>query len=57
MKNKLDWQNQEVVNIYDEVNLWSAPFGRLLLEKLDEKIEKQGVFKMSIPMLYLEFKK
>ena len=34
MKPLLDWQNPEVVDIYDEVNLWSAPFGLLLLEQL-----------------------
>lgn len=34
MKNKLDWQKKAVVKIYNEVNLWSAPFGRLLLENI-----------------------
>ena len=34
MKPLLDWQNPEIVDIYDEVNLWSAPFGLLLLEQL-----------------------
>jgi len=30
MKEILDWQSKEIVDIYDEVNLWSAPFGKLL---------------------------
>jgi ubiquinone/menaquinone biosynthesis C-methylase UbiE len=34
MKGTLNWQHKEVVNIFDEVNLWSAPFGRLLLENI-----------------------
>ena len=34
MKKILDWENKEVVNIFDEVTLWSAPFGRLLLENM-----------------------
>jgi len=34
MKGKLDWQSQRVVNIWDEITLWSAPFGRLLLENI-----------------------
>lgn len=34
MKGKLDWQNPAVVNVFDEVTLWSAPFGRLLLENI-----------------------
>lgn len=37
MKKILNWQNKEIVNIYDEVNLWTAPFGRLLLENLPMK--------------------
>lgn len=37
MKEILDWQTREVVDIYDEVNLWSAPFGRLLLENIPMK--------------------
>ena len=28
----LDWQTDEVVNQYDELPLWSAPFGKLLLD-------------------------
>ena len=34
MKGLLDWQDEKVVDIYDEVSLWSAPFGRLLLENI-----------------------
>lgn len=37
MKKKLDWQTKEVVNIFDETNLWSAPFGRILLENIPVK--------------------
>lgn len=37
MKEKLNYQDTEIVNIYDEVNLWTAPFGRLLLENLPMK--------------------
>ncbi len=32
MKEILDFQKEEIVNIYDEISLWAAPFGRLLLE-------------------------
>ncbi|MBI9051639.1 MAG: class I SAM-dependent methyltransferase [Anaerolineaceae bacterium] len=28
----LDWQSEEVVNQYDELPLWSSPFGTLLLD-------------------------
>lgn len=34
MKEILNWQSGEVVNIYDEVSLWTAPFGRILLENI-----------------------
>lgn len=34
MKKILDWQSPNIVNIFDETNLWSAPFGRLLLENI-----------------------
>lgn len=37
MKKILDWKSREVVNVFDEVNLWSAPFGRLLLENMPMK--------------------
>lgn len=33
----MDWKSKAVVNIYDEVSLWSAPFGRLLLENIPMK--------------------
>lgn len=34
MKEVLDYQDPKIVNIFDEVNLWTAPFGRLLLENI-----------------------
>ena len=34
----MDWKRKEIVNIYDEVSLWSAPFGRLLLENIPMKL-------------------
>lgn len=34
MKELLNPRSREVVNIFDEVTLWSAPFGRLLLENI-----------------------
>lgn len=34
MKKNLDWEHKEVANIFDEVTLWSAPFGRMLLENI-----------------------
>lgn len=34
MKKILDWEAKEVANIFDEVTLWSAPFGRMLLENI-----------------------
>ena len=37
MKESLDLKSKEVVNIYDEVNLWTAPFGRILLENIPMK--------------------
>ena len=37
MKKILNWESREVVNIFDEVTLWSAPFGRLLLENIPMK--------------------
>lgn len=33
-KKILDWQNKEIVEIYDELPLWSAPFGNILLENI-----------------------
>lgn len=56
MKEILDWKSKDVVNIYDEVNLWSAPFGRLLLEnipmKKDAKVLDLG-FGTGFPLLEL----
>ncbi len=37
MKKILDWQEKRIVNIFDEVNLWTAPFGRLLLDNIPMK--------------------
>lgn len=37
MKKLLDWQSKEIVNIVDEITLWSAPFGKLLLENIPMK--------------------
>ena len=37
MKRKLNWETKEVTNIFDEATLWSAPFGRLLLENMPMK--------------------
>lgn len=34
MKEILDFKDRTVVNIYDEVNLWSALFGKVLLENI-----------------------
>ncbi|MGB0431636.1 MAG: class I SAM-dependent methyltransferase [Bacteroidia bacterium] len=34
MMKSLDWQSEEIVNIYDDVSLWSAPFGKMLLENI-----------------------
>lgn len=37
MKALLNWQEEQVVNLYDEAPLWSAPFGKLLLENMPMK--------------------
>ncbi len=37
MKKILDWESRAVATIFDEVTLWSAPFGRLLLENIPMK--------------------
>ncbi|MFK7971363.1 MAG: class I SAM-dependent methyltransferase [Bacteroidia bacterium] len=34
MKPILNWQTAEVVNIFDEVSLWAAPFGKLMLDHI-----------------------
>lgn len=40
IKNNLDWKLKNVVSIYDEAPLWSAPFGRLLLENIPMRNKK-----------------
>lgn len=37
LKKLLDWQSKEIVQLYDELTLWSAPFGRMLLENMPLK--------------------
>ena len=37
MKQILDARNEAVINILDDLTLWSAPFGRLLLENIPMK--------------------
>lgn len=37
MKDLLDWRTKDVVNIFDEITLWSAPFGKILLENIPMK--------------------
>ena len=37
MKDILDWKSKRVVNIFDEVNLWSAPFAKLMMENIPMK--------------------
>lgn len=37
MKPTLDWTTDEVVNIFDEATLWSAPFGKMLLDHIPMK--------------------
>ena len=34
MKPIIDWQDPKIVNIFDELSLWSSFFGRLLLENI-----------------------
>ena len=56
MKEILDWKTKEVVNIWDEVSLWSAPFGRLLLENIPMKSKAQVVdlgFGTGFPLIEL----
>ncbi len=56
MKKLLNWEDKEVVNLFDEVTLWSAPFGRMLLEnipmKTDVKIVDIG-FGTGFPLIEL----
>lgn len=37
IKRALDWQTSEIVEIYDEAPLWSAPFGKVLLDNIPMK--------------------
>lgn len=37
MKGPLDWQTDTTVSIFDEITIWSAPFGRMLLENIPMK--------------------
>lgn len=56
MKKLLNWKDEEVVNIFDEVTLWSAPFGRLLLENIPMKAESKIVdigFGTGFPLIEL----
>ncbi|MEE9430720.1 MAG: class I SAM-dependent methyltransferase [Melioribacteraceae bacterium] len=56
MKKLLDYKCKEVVNIFDEVTLWSAPFGRLLLENIPMKSEAKIVdigFGTGFPLIEL----
>ncbi len=34
MKNLLDWKSKLIVGMFDDVSLWAAPFGRLMLENI-----------------------
>ena len=34
MKPIINWQDPKIVNIFDELSLWSSFFGRLLLENI-----------------------
>jgi len=56
MKKLLDFENKEVVNVFDEVTLWSAPFGRLLLENIPMKPKAKVVdigFGTGFPLIEL----
>ena len=56
MKKFLDWQLKEVADIYDEVPLWSAPFGKLLLDNIPMKPNCQIVdigFGTGFPLIEL----
>jgi len=37
ISSKFDFNNERLVSCYDEVSLWSAPFGNVLLERVDYK--------------------
>ncbi|GAB5466527.1 MAG: hypothetical protein Kapaf2KO_19630 [Candidatus Kapaibacteriales bacterium] len=34
LKKQLDWKQSEIVDIYDEIPLWSAPYGLVLLDNI-----------------------
>lgn len=56
MKKTLNWQLQEIANIYDEAPLWSAPFGKLLLDNIPMKPNCQIVdigFGTGFPLIEL----
>lgn len=56
MKKTLDSETREIVDIFDEVTLWSAPFGRLLLENIPMKSEAKVVdigFGTGFPLIEL----
>lgn len=37
LENKIDWRNPQIVSILDELPLWSAPFGLMLLDHIPMK--------------------
>jgi ubiquinone/menaquinone biosynthesis C-methylase UbiE len=37
LKNQLDWKDPELVSVTDEIPLWSAPFGLMLLDRVPLK--------------------
>ena len=56
MKGKLDWQKPEVVNIFDEVSLWSAPFTQLMMENIPMQRGQQVLdlgFGTGVPLIEL----
>ena len=34
LEDKFDWNNPELVSVHDELSLWAAPFGQILLDKI-----------------------
>jgi len=57
MKKILNWKDKSVVNIYDEVSLWSAPFGKNPARRNSNEKRNANSRPRFIPILYLEFKK
>ena len=56
MKEKLDFHDKAVVNIFDEASLWAAPFGRLLLENIPMKAQSTVLdvgFGLGFPLIEL----